>query len=48
MRQPCYPVTFYIFDSCRKALAYLSKSFMIYMKKLYHIYRKALRLLSKD
>ena len=33
-------VTFYIFDSCRKALPYLSKSFTTYMKKLYDYCQK--------
>ena len=40
-------VRFRLFDFCRKALPYLSKSFTIFVKKLYYIYGKALAHLSK-
>ena len=30
----------YFFDRCRKALSHLSKSFITYMEKLYHICQK--------
>ena len=40
MRQPWKLVIFYIFDSCRKALSYMSKSFITYMEKLYDYCQK--------